>query len=33
MRDAMHIAEVGDEIYGDDPTTNQLSRTIADMLG
>jgi 7-keto-8-aminopelargonate synthetase-like enzyme len=33
MRDSMLTAQVGDEIYGDDPTTNQLTRTVADMLG
>ena len=33
MRDAMSKAVVGDEIYGDDPTTNKLHRDVADILG
>jgi threonine aldolase len=33
MRDAMANAVVGDEIYGDDPTTNKLHHDMAELLG
>ena len=33
MRSAMANAEVGDDVYGDDPTVNRLERLAADMLG
>jgi threonine aldolase len=33
MREAMARAEVGDDVYGDDPTVNQLEQDAADMLG
>ncbi|MCB1518443.1 MAG: low-specificity L-threonine aldolase [Hyphomicrobiaceae bacterium] len=33
MRRAMADAEVGDDVYGDDPTVNRLEATLADMLG
>jgi threonine aldolase len=33
MRDAMANAVVGDEVYGDDPTTNKLNRDMAELLG
>ncbi len=33
MREAMATAEVGDDVYGDDPTLNRLEVTAADMLG
>lgn len=33
MREAMFQAEVGDDVYQDDPTTNELERLAADMLG
>lgn len=33
MRDAMAAAEVGDDVYGDDPTTNRLERRAAERLG
>ncbi|NHZ35106.1 low-specificity L-threonine aldolase [Massilia rubra] len=33
MRDAMHAAPVGDDVYGDDPTVNRLQDTAADMFG
>lgn len=33
MRDAMHIAEVGDDVYQDDPTVNALEALAAEMLG
>ena len=33
MRDAIARAEVGDDVYGEDPTTNRLQRTAARMLG
>jgi threonine aldolase len=33
MREAMAEAEVGDDVYGDDPTVNRLEELAADMLG
>jgi len=33
MRRAMAKAEVGDDVYGDDPTTNRLQARAAEMLG
>ena len=33
MRRAMAEAEVGDDVYGDDPTVNRLQEIAADMLG
>lgn len=33
MRDAMHAAEVGDDVYQDDPTVNELEALAAEMLG
>jgi threonine aldolase len=33
MRDAMAKAEVGDDVYGDDPTVNRLQELAADMMG
>ncbi len=33
MRDAMHAAPVGDDVYGEDPTVNALQRRLADDLG
>jgi threonine aldolase len=33
MRKAMYEAEVGDDVYGDDPTTNRLQEKAAEMLG
>lgn len=33
MREAMAEAEVGDDVYMDDPTVNRLQRKAADMLG
>ncbi|GAB4497228.1 MAG: low-specificity L-threonine aldolase [Anaerolineales bacterium] len=33
MREAMAEAEVGDDVYGDDPTVNQLQMKAAEMLG
>jgi threonine aldolase len=33
MRQAMHCAELGDDVFGDDPTVNALQQRIADMLG
>jgi threonine aldolase len=33
MRAAMSAAEVGDDVFGDDPTVNLLQERIADMLG
>lgn len=33
MRKAMARAEVGDDVYGEDPTVNRLQETVAAMLG
>ena len=33
MRDAMSRAELGDDVYREDPTTNRLQRMAADLLG
>lgn len=33
MRDAMNRAELGDDVYGEDPTVNRLQRLAAEMLG
>ncbi|NDD29038.1 MAG: low-specificity L-threonine aldolase [Proteobacteria bacterium] len=33
MRDAMARADVGDDVYGEDPTINALQQRVADMLG
>ena len=33
MREAMAEAEVGDDVYGDDPTVNRLQELAADTLG
>ncbi|MDE0177592.1 MAG: low-specificity L-threonine aldolase [Gammaproteobacteria bacterium] len=33
MRDAMVSAEVGDDVYGEDPTVNRLERECATLLG
>jgi len=33
MRAAMAAAEVGDDVYGDDPTVNRLQRRVADRFG
>ena len=33
MREAMHIAAVGDDVLGDDPTVSQLERRMAKMCG
>jgi len=33
MRAAMSDAEVGDDVFGEDPTVNRLQSTIAEMLG
>ena len=33
MRKAMFMAEVGDDVYQDDPTTNELEALAAEMLG
>jgi len=33
MRQAMAIAEVGDEQKGEDPTVNKLTERVADLLG
>jgi threonine aldolase len=33
MRDAMQRAELGDDVFGDDPTVNALQQRIAAMLG
>ena len=33
MREAMARAEVGDDVYGEDPTVNALEERVADMFG
>ncbi|KAJ8254142.1 hypothetical protein COCON_G00207540 [Conger conger] len=33
MRQAMAIAEVGDDVFGEDPTVNELQRRAADIFG
>ncbi|HLE91969.1 MAG TPA: beta-eliminating lyase-related protein, partial [Anaerolineales bacterium] len=33
MRLAMAEAEVGDDVYGDDPTVNRLQEIAAEMMG
>ncbi len=33
MREAMANAEVGDDVYGEDPTANKLQETVASLLG
>lgn len=33
MRRAMAEADVGDDVYGEDPTAHKLERTVADLLG
>src|ERR671917_366942 len=33
MREAMAHAEVGDDVYGEDPTVNRLQELAAEMLG
>lgn len=33
MREAMATAVVGDDVYGEDPTVNQLEAMVADLLG
>ena len=33
MREAMAAAEVGDDVYGEDPTVNELQRRVAELLG
>lgn len=33
MREAMYNAELGDDVFGEDPTTNRLEKIAADMMG
>jgi cystathionine beta-lyase/cystathionine gamma-synthase len=33
MRKAMHEAEVGDDVFGDDPTVNRLQERAASLFG
>ena len=33
MREAMRDAKVGDDVYGEDPTINQLIRKVTDLFG
>ena len=33
MREAMLTAAVGDDVYGEDPTVNELERRLAGLLG
>ena len=32
MREAMAAAAVGDDVYGEDPTVNELQRRVAELL-
>lgn len=33
MKKAMNVAEVGDDVYGEDPTVNLLEKKVIEMLG
>ena len=33
MREAMLAADVGDDVYGEDPTVSELERRVAELLG
>ena len=33
MREVMLTAEVGDDVYGEDPTVNRLQKRVAEILG
>jgi threonine aldolase len=33
MRAAMHAADVGDDVFHEDPTVNRLEERLADLLG
>lgn len=33
MRKAMFAAEIGDDVYGEDPTVNKLEVKVAELLG
>ena len=33
MREAMYKAKVGDDVYGDDPSINELERVSAEIFG
>ncbi|MBD3873163.1 MAG: low specificity L-threonine aldolase, partial [Acidobacteria bacterium] len=33
MREAMAAAEVGDDVYGEDPTVNRLEERAAELMG
>ena len=33
MREVMHSADLGDDVYGEDPTINELEELAATMLG
>ncbi|MBN1400450.1 MAG: threonine aldolase, partial [Anaerolineae bacterium] len=33
MREAMYRAEVGDDVYGEDPTVQRIEELAAEMLG
>src|SRR6516165_2950584 len=33
MREAMYRAEVGDDVYGEDPTVNRLEELAAELVG
>src|SRR6478736_1604659 len=33
MREAMAYAEVGDDVFGEDPTVNRLEERVAELLG
>ena len=33
MRESMFCAEVGDDVFGEDPTISKLQHTVAELLG
>lgn len=33
MRDSMYTAQVGDSVYGEDPSVNELERRSAELVG
>ena len=33
MREAMAVAKVGDDVYGEDPTVNRLEKIAAERMG
>ena len=33
MREAIYSAEIGDDVFGDDPSVNELEQKAANMMG